>query len=80
MTLLTKVRHTLVPAKLLPPLGEVLQVRGARPLKGNITAWRRIFLPLQRLKILAPATQAPVQNKLGGRNLWFRLSLKKPAN
>jgi hypothetical protein len=58
--LLTKVRHTLVPAKLLPPLGEIQQVRGMRALTRNITAWRRNLLPLKNLKIPVPATQAPI--------------------
>jgi hypothetical protein len=58
--LLGKVWHTLVPAKLLPTLGNPQQVRGTRPLKKKITAPRRIFLHLLNLKTSAPTTSAPV--------------------
>ncbi|KAK1609002.1 hypothetical protein QYE76_032675 [Lolium multiflorum] len=69
--LLNQVRYHLVPANLLPPLGEATQVRGARPPKLPITARRRISFPLQKPKTPAPATLAPVAKIPGGRNLWF---------
>jgi hypothetical protein len=67
----------MVPAKLLPPLGNLQQVRGTRPLTKMITAPRRIFLPLLILKTPAPATWVSIYIKPNGRNLWFRPSLKK---
>jgi hypothetical protein len=46
----------------------------------KITAARSISLPLLILKTPALAIWAPVQNKLGGRNLWrFRPSSRKQA-
>ena len=59
------------------PLGNPQQVRGTRPLRTKITAQRGIFLHLLNSKTPAPATRAPVQIKPGGRNLWFRPSLRK---
>jgi hypothetical protein len=68
LKILGKIGHTLLSARLLPPLGNPRQVRGTRTLIMKITAPKGIFLRLLNSKTPAPATWAPVQIKPGGRN------------